>query len=213
MLSGGPATGTRGVPRGARHGAGASVRGVGEYSEEREALGLLVEADRGSLPFALLHGEALVACAAWALGEAGLTAVDLGTPWEALVEAEQPLVLHDPLCPMTPADFLVACLERCEEEQAVVVATRPVTDTLKGLDEQGYVGEGVDRDTVLQVTSPIVLPPAVVAALDGLPSTDFATLVGLLAARFPVVRVTAPTEGRRVADESDVRLLEALTAR
>ncbi len=188
------------------------MRLVGEYSEEREALGLLVEADRGSLPFALLHGEALVACAAWALGEAGLTQVDLGTAWEALVEAGEPLVLHDPLCPMTPADFLVACLERCEAEQAVVVGTRPVTDTLKGLDPQGYVGEGVDRDTVLQVTSPVVLPAAVVAALDGLPSTDFATLVGVLAERFPVVAATAPPEGRRVADESDVRLLEAFTA-
>lgn len=188
------------------------MRAVGEYLEDPEALGLLVETDRGSLPFALLHGEALVACAAWALGEAGLAQVDLGTPWQALVEADEPLVLHDPLCPMTPAAFLLQCLARCRDEQAVVVGTRPVTDTLKGVDEEGYVGDGVDRDTVLQVTSPVVLPPAVVAALEGLPSTDFATLVGLLAERFPVVTVTAPAEGRRVYEESDVRLLEALTA-
>lgn len=177
------------------------------------ALGLLVETDRGSLPFALLHGEALIACAAWALGEAGVTQVDLGTPWEALVESGEPLVLHDPLCPMTPAGFLVDCVARCVAEQAVVVGTRPVTDTLKSVDEQGYVGEGVDRDTVLQVTSPVVLPATVVAALDGLPATDFATLVAALAARFPVVSAPAPPEGRRVAEESDVRLLEALTAR
>ena len=189
------------------------MRAVGEYLEDPEALGLLVETDRGSLPFALLHGEALVACAAWALGEAGLTQVDLGTSWEALVATEEPLVLHDPLCPMTPADFLLECLARCQEEQAVIVGTRPVTDTLKGVDERGDVEDGVDRDTVLQVTSPVVLPPAVVAALDGLPSTDFATLVGMLAERFPVVAAAAPPEGRRVADESDVRLLEALTAR
>jgi len=41
-----------------------------------EALGVVVEADRGSLPFALLPGESLVACAAWAMGEAGVQLVD-----------------------------------------------------------------------------------------------------------------------------------------
>ena len=47
----------------------------------------MVETDRGSLPFALVHGEPLVACAAWALGEAGVHLVDLGTEWAALVDA------------------------------------------------------------------------------------------------------------------------------
>lgn len=177
------------------------------------ALGVVLEADRGSLPFALLHGEALVACAAWALGEAGLTQVDLGTSWEALVEAGEPLVLHDSLCPMTPADFLLACVERAVGSGAVVVGVRPVTDTLKTVDAEGVVGGTVDRDAMLQVTSPVVLPAAVVAALDGLPSTDLASLVAHLAGRFPVVTEEAPAEGRRVADEQDVRLLEALTAR
>ena len=35
------------------------------------ALGIVLDQDRGSLPYSLIHGEALVACAAWALGEAG----------------------------------------------------------------------------------------------------------------------------------------------
>ena len=48
----------------------------------------MVESDRGSLPFALVHGEPLVAAAAWAMGEAGVTLVDLGTGWEAVVAAE-----------------------------------------------------------------------------------------------------------------------------
>ena len=64
-----------------------------------------------------------------------------------------------------------------------------------------------------QVTSPIVLPASVVAGLDGLASTDFAELAADLAARFPVVTLEAPAEGRRVGDEDDVRVLEALTAR
>ena len=58
----------------------------------------------------------------------------------------------------------------------------------------------------------MVLPPAVVAALDGLPSLDFAALVAALRERFPVELLEAPPEGRRVAVEDDVRLLEALTA-
>ena len=63
-----------------------------------------------SLPFALIHGEALVAAAAWALGEAGVTPIDTGTTWEALVDAEEPFVLHDALCPMTPPEFIAACV-------------------------------------------------------------------------------------------------------
>ena len=55
-------------------------------------LGSVVEEGRGSLPFALIHGEGLVACAAWALGDAGVTAVDHGTPWSAIVEAEGTLL-------------------------------------------------------------------------------------------------------------------------
>ena len=33
------------------------------------ALGRVVDEGRGSLPFALVHGEALVTCATWALSE------------------------------------------------------------------------------------------------------------------------------------------------
>ena len=54
-----------------------------------------MESDRGSLPFALVHGEPLVAAAAWSMGEAGVTLVDLGTEWSAIVESELPFVLHD----------------------------------------------------------------------------------------------------------------------
>ena len=42
---------------------------------------------------------------------------------------------------------------------------------------------------------------------------DFATLAAELASRYPVVTMQAPPEGRRVGDEDDVRVLEALTAR
>lgn len=180
-------------------------------SEPQPTLGTVVEEGRGSLPFALIHGEALVTCAVWALGDAGVTPVDLGTEWAGLVDSGEPFVLHDSLCPMTPAAFIADCVLRSAATSAVVVGVRPVTDTVKAVTD-GFVGETVDRDGLLAVASPVVLPPAVVAALDGLPSLDFADLVADLAARFPVEYAEAPAAARRVASEEDVALLAALTA-
>jgi 2-C-methyl-D-erythritol 4-phosphate cytidylyltransferase len=176
-----------------------------------DALGAVVETGRGSLPFALVHGEPLVACAVWALGEAGVFVVDLGTSWAAVTDADVPFVLHDPLCPLTPPEFIAECVTHAAERAAVVVGVRPVTDTVKE-QHDGRVGATVDRNTLLQVVSPIVLPAAVVAALDGVPTLDFAALVAELAQRFPVETLEAPAEARRANDVSDLRVLEALTA-
>ena len=182
-----------------------------DVPEPEPALGSVVEQDRGSLPFTLIHGEALVACASWALGDAGVTPVDLGTEWAGLVASGEPFVLHDALCPMTPAAFLAGCVATAVERDVVVVGCRPVTDTVKSV-AGDVVGATVDRSSLVSVASPVVLPPSVVASLDGLPSLDFATLVAALRERFPVELVEAPPAGRRVASEEDVRVLEALTA-
>lgn len=181
-----------------------------EYDDPTPALGTIMDEDRGHLPYALIHGEALVAAAAWALGEAGVTPVDTGTPWRAIAEAGEPFVLHDPLCPMTPPDFIAACVERAVEHDCVVVGVRPVTDTVKVV-EDGIVGETLDRDGLVAVASPVVLPPAVLAVMDGPPATDFVELVAALRSRVPVELVEAPPSARRVASEDDVRLLEELT--
>jgi 2-C-methyl-D-erythritol 4-phosphate cytidylyltransferase len=182
-----------------------------DESDVQPTLGTVVEEGRGSLPFALIHGEALVTCAVWALGDAGVTPVDLGTEWAGLVDSGEPFVLHDSLCPMTPATFIADCVSRSAASSAVVVGVRPVTDTVKAVAD-GFVGETVDREGLLAVASPVVLPPGVVAALPGLPSLDFAELVAALAERFPVEYVEAPAAARRVASEDDVALLAALTA-
>ena len=173
-------------------------------------LGMVVDQDRGSLPYALIHGESLVACASWALGQAGVTSVDISVPWSGIRIAGETLVLHDVLCPMLPGSFIAACVARAQATGAVVVGVRPVTDTVKQV-ASGFVGDTVDRSGLLAVASPVVLPAAVVAALPRLPSNDFAALVEDLAARFPVRYVEAPPEGRRVASADDIRLLEALT--
>lgn len=154
------------------------------------ALGTVVDEGRGALPYRLVHGESLVACAAWALGEARVTAVDLGTPWEAIVDEDEPFVVHDPLCPMTPPSFIAACVDRAVETGAVVV----------GVDEAGVV------------LSPVVLPAPVVAALTGVPSTDLARLVELLEASYVVQRRVAPAAAARVSSDADIAALERLTA-
>ncbi len=194
-----------------------------EDDEQPAALGTVIETGRGSLPFELLHGEALVAVAAWGLGESGVTPVDIGTEWEGLAASGEPVVLHDCLCPMTPADFIADCVREAVAREAVVVGVRPVTDTVKtaegaaaqagDADGLPVVGMGPDREDLVVVTSPVVLPAGVVAALDELPSDDFGVLVSRLAERFPVLTRQAPPEGRRVAGVDDVAVLQALTAR
>lgn len=175
-----------------------------------EALGIVVIDERGSLPFSLIHGEALVAAAAWALGESGITPVDLGTPWSALVEAEEPLVLHDALCPMTPPTFLADCLIEAVEHDRVVIGVRPVTDTIKWVDG-GFVGANVERADLVRICSPIVLPVSALAALPELPPGDFSAVAAALEQVFAVTRVESPPEGRRVDSAEDVAVLEALT--
>ncbi|WP_372733898.1 2-C-methyl-D-erythritol 4-phosphate cytidylyltransferase [Nocardioides sp.] len=173
-------------------------------------LGLVLDQDRGSLPYALIHGEPLVACAAWALGEAEILPLDIGTQWSSIVVGAEPLVLHDALCPLVPPEFLASCVEQAAAG-SVVVGVRPVTDTIKRI-EGGKIGATLDRSDLWQVASPVVLPVEVVAALDDYPGTDLAALVEQLAARFAVTLVEAPATARRITSVEDLRVLEAMTA-
>lgn len=161
--------------------------------EAASSLGAVVEQGRGSLPFALVHGEALVAAAAWSLGASGVTPVDLGTAWAGLVDAGEPFVLHDSLCPMTPPAFIAQCVTTAVTLERVTV---------------GVLGRG----ETATVCSPIVLPVAVVAALDGLPSLDFSELVADLERRgFPVERIEGPESARRVGSAQEIKALEIST--
>ena len=110
----------------------------------------------------------------------------------------------------TPADFVARCVETAVERDTVVVAVRPVTDTIKTV-AQGMIGDTLDRSDLVEVTSPIVLPATVVEQLETIPDGDFAAVAAELAARFPVTTLEAPAQGRRVTDADDVRVLESLT--
>jgi len=166
---------------------------------------------RGSLPFALWHGESLVAVASWALAEAGIGLLDFDAGWSSVRDTGAPLVVHDPLCPGTPVAFLRSLVRQARPDGPVIAGVRPVTDTVKVL-TGGVVGATVDRSGLVSLASPVVLPAEVVAALPSWPDlADLPALVADLAARFPVAFVEAPAEGRRIVDESDLRLLAAST--
>ena len=101
-------------------------------------------------------------------------------------------------------------VELAQARDVVVVGVRPVTDTVKELDGD-RLGATVDRDGLVAVCSPIVLPAKVVAALDGLPTRDFVELVATLRSSYDVELEEAPAAARRVAGDEDIRVLEAMT--
>jgi 2-C-methyl-D-erythritol 4-phosphate cytidylyltransferase len=133
-------------------------------------------------------------------------------------ETERPLVIHDPLCPLTPAGFIEEAVEECEQSGAVVAGVRPVTDTVKEYDASPgpapaarWLGATVDREELVCVTSPVVLPAAVVGSLASLETDDLARLVADLSTRFPVRLLQAPPLGRRIVGEPDIEVLDALS--
>ena len=151
-----------------------------------------------------------MACAAWALGESGVRLVDATAAWDDIVATGEDLVLHDSLCPMAPPAFIHACLGRARATGHAVIGVRPVTDTVKVVADQ-RVGTTLDRDALLAVTSPLVIPAAVLAQLPVRPHVDLARAVAdLAAAGQPVETLAAPPEGRRVSSAADVRVLDAL---
>ena len=143
-----------------------------------------------------------------ALRAGGLEVLPASTAWTRLAETGRPVLVHDLLCPLTPTAFLTELLSRVRDE--VLVGSRPVTDTVKVVAD-GVVGATVDRSALVAVTAPVVLPPTVAVDL-AIEASDLPALVqALRAAGHPVRFVEAPPASRRVADETDVALLAALT--
>lgn len=157
---------------------------------ESGAVGVVPTDGRGSMPFALLEGEALVTIASWTLGHAGVELLDFGTSWAEVVEREAPLVVHDPLCPAVRVELVVSAVETCLASGAVVAAV--------------LAGDGPT-----QVVSPVVLPAAVAAELDDWPDLDdVPAWVESLRQRWPVTFVEAPASARRVSGEDDLATLK-----
>jgi len=119
------------------------------------------------------------------------------------------VVVHDPLCPLTPLAWVRDLLDR-GREGAVMVAVLPVVDTLKTTRE-GVVTGTVDRPGLHVVSSPIVFPAQ--ALVDAIPALgDPAALVDRLRSRHDIELVAAPGLARRVDDQSGIELLAAVGA-
>lgn len=155
---------------------------------ESGTVGVVPVEGRGSMPFALLEGEALVTIASWTLGHAGVELLDIGTTWAEVVEREVPFVVHDPLCPAVRVDLVVTAVETCLASGAVVAAV--------------LAGDEASAPTVV---SPVVLPATVVAELDDWPDLDdVPAWVELLRQRWPVTYLEVPASARRVSGEDDL---------
>lgn len=162
------------------------------------------------MPFALVHGESLIAAASWAVGEAGIQLYDATVTLAGIRASGRMLVLHDPLCPLTPPEFLAEAVRRCAETDQVVVGYRPVTDTVKPL-LGDVLGRTVDRSALLAVATPVVIPARVLAEVPDADAGDFAALVERLAAYGPICWIEAPALARRVLDPAELGVLEALS--
>ena len=95
-------------------------------------VGVVPVEGRGSLPFALLHGESLVAVASWALGEAGVELLDFTDVLGGRPGPRDARSWSTTRC--APARRRSSWPRRCaavERDGAWSVGVRPVTDTVK----------------------------------------------------------------------------------
>lgn len=129
------------------------------------------------------------------------------------LDAAARVVVHDVLCPLVPPDFVRGLLSTAETGRAVA-AIRPVVDTLKAT-SGGFVAQTVDRETLCIVTSPLVSPGSLLAAVDDLGSAvrDPGSLVRQLRKQTDVALVPAPDTTRRIADSADLDLLAVVRRR
>jgi len=195
----------------------------------------VVVAGRGRLPFHDLHGEPLLAHVlrtAQAVGrgrpvlvvvdddataEPGRIARGVGGTTEVVPASDLwsradlgAVVLLDPLCPLVPATFVAEVIGRAEADgETALVAYRPVTDTVKSVVD-GRISGTIDREQLGAVSTPVVLPAAVLAGPGGPPPVDATELVGWLRARTWVELVRAPSAARRVDDEAALQVLECV---
>jgi 2-C-methyl-D-erythritol 4-phosphate cytidylyltransferase len=117
------------------------------------------------------------------------------------------VVVHDPLCPLTPAAWVSSLLDR-SRPGLVVAAVQPVVDTLKTT-RAGVVTGTLDRAGLHILSSPTMVPAGAMIDEPGLIEllADPVALVELLLVRYDVELVEAPSMARRVHDQAGVELL------
>jgi 2-C-methyl-D-erythritol 4-phosphate cytidylyltransferase len=132
------------------------------------------------------------------------------------------VVVHDPLHPLAPSGLVHAVVDLLAAEQgggacAGVVPVRPVTDTLKWVDEDDVVTGTADRQTFRMVYSPQAYRAGVLAAALATASPEDLRRRGaeviprvVEAAGGRLRTVPAPGEVFRIATTDDLVLAEAM---
>lgn len=130
------------------------------------------------------------------------------------------VVVHDPLHPLAPPSLVVGVVEALldrGEGCAGVLPIRPVTDTLKSVDEDDVVTGTTDREAYRMVYSPQAYRAR--ALLEALQAAPDATLRERGADRLPrlvqdtggrLISLPAPGEVFRIATADDLILAEAM---
>jgi hypothetical protein len=186
-------------------------------SSNDSLLGIVPIAGGQRLALEPLGGRRLVDIAADLLGHLcrSVVVVDARKPDDGAlrqqVAAFDRVVIHDPLCPLTPERFLSGVLDRPPER--VVVAVRPVVDTMKAT-RDGAIWKTVDRERFRVLASPVVMPASTLAQVDDLVGSlcDLTQLVHALGGIDAVDLVSAPSQSRRVDDLSGLRLIASADA-
>lgn len=130
----------------------------------------------------------------------------------AVVAQVDVVVVHDPLCPLVPAGFIRALVERAVTGESVV-AVRPVVDTVKSTSDRVVTGT-VDRQTLRIVSSPVAVPADRLASLPDLPAAlrDAVVLLEALRRQGEVTLETAPSTARRIEDAAAIDLVSSIDA-
>jgi 2-C-methyl-D-erythritol 4-phosphate cytidylyltransferase len=126
-----------------------------------------------------------------------------------------PVLVHDPLCPLTPPEFLRSVVaDGAGAGASPAMAFRPVTDTVKIADDVRIRGT-VDRDTLAALSSPALLTRELLeraraAGAGRPPLRDVTALLAWMRRHGEVELVRAPSMARRVDDESAVLVLQCV---
>jgi 2-C-methyl-D-erythritol 4-phosphate cytidylyltransferase len=133
----------------------------------------------------------------------------------ALADDVDTVLVHDVARPFVPVDVLERVLAGLAEGADAVVPVRPVTDTVKQVDEEGTVVATLDRTVLRAVQTPqgfrrAVLEAAHVGAA-GHGATDDAALVEQRGGR--VVVVDGADEAFKITHPWDLALADAMAVR
>lgn len=135
--------------------------------------------------------------------------------YNGLKEVEQDadiVVIHDGARPLVDAEDIEKSIFECIESKAVVIGVK-IKDTIKMVDQNGFVVETPDRQNLWIAQTPqtfdykIILKAHEIAKQEGLMGTDDAVLVERLGYKVKVVE--GKYENIKITTEDDLKIVEA----